>query len=1376
MSLISWNCRGLGRPTAISDLKYLIRNYNPAILFLSETIVLTNKIEEFKYLLGYDSCFAVDRVGRSGGLAMFWHSTVNCQIVNYSNNHISLDVIDNDLGVWRLTGYYGYPNGGRRRASWEFLRQLAQQVNIPWCIFGDFNDIMDASEKRGRTTRPPWLINGFRQAVLDVGLSDVPVEGYAFTWFKSLGTPRAVEERLDRALANSNWFNLFPNATLENLAAPASDHYPILLTRVPQIRTLPSARRFRFENSWKLEPGFDDVVKKSWYSFNEHSVVEKLDRCAADISAWSRENCNRVKKDIVECRKQLVTLRSTYTGANQDQLVLLRKKMNQLLEQDDAYWRQRAKKFWYKDGDRNTKFFHASATARKKVNRILSLVDDNGVSVTEQSGLGYVAKDYFLNLFQKKISQMDPVLAVIPNRISQDDNVLLTAPFLKEEFREAIFSMHPDKCSGPDGYSPGFYQHFWNTCSNDIFKDCCTWLDSGNFPASLNTTNIALIPKGTVQTTMKDWRPIALCNVLYKIIAKVLANRLKRVLPKCISDHQSAFVPGRSILDNAMVAIEVIHHMKSKVRGKTGCVALKLDISKAYDRMDWDYLKEVMRRMGFNDKWVHWMTMCVETVDYSVLVNSKMVGPIIPGRGLRQGDPLSPYLFIICAEGLSSLIRDAEHRGVISGTSVCGEAPPVTHLLFADDCFLFFKACANQAQVMKDILTAYEVASGQAISLPKSEIYYSRNVPDTLRHSITHIMGVQAVLGTGKYLGLPSMIGRDRTSVFAYIKDRVWQKINSWSSKCLSKAGKEIMIKSVLQAIPSYVMSIFLLPKSIISAIEKLMNSFWWGHSGSSNRGIHWMSWDKLSVHKNAGGMGFKDLKTFNLAMLGKQGWKFMSEPDSLVSRIFKARYFPHSDYLSASLGNNPSYVWRSILEARFIVRGGARWCIGSGALIPILNEPWLSGGHRLANDIVGANLVQGYAVKELMYPSMKEWNREVISHIFSPEVANSIVSTPLLEQVETDKLVWKAEKNGIYSVKSAYRLCVDDLVDISHLKRPGFWSGIWRLKVPPKVKNLLWRMCRGCLPTRVRLQDKGVTCPVDCVMCDGPLEDLEHVCFLCPFSVQVWQRTGLWHDIQHAMNSSSSASDTIFAILQKLSDEHSQRFAAVLWSIWKHRNLKLWQDASETGAQVLDRAIHMIEDWREANLSFSPFVRTGASNTSVASTSHQAPPPGILPPYWKRPSRGRLKCNVDASFSDSLNKTGIGICLRDDEGTFVLAKTVSISPRCPVPLGEALGLFHAIRWLSDMKFDNVDFALDSQLTTTAFNHHREDVTEFGQVISACKRLFTSSFTNSQVEFNKRQANVVAHTLARVATLSASSTIHIDVPPCIEQLIINEML
>jgi hypothetical protein len=211
---------------------------------------------------------------------------------------------------------------------------------------------------------------------------------------------------------------------------------------------------------------------------------------------------------------------------------------------------------------------------------------------------------------------------------------------------------------------------------------------------------------------------------------------------------------------------------------------------------------------------------------------------------------------------------------------------------------------------MKTILQLYEEASGQAISLPKSEIFYIRNVPDTLKLSLTAIMGVQAILGTGKYLGLPSVIGRNRTSVFSFIKDRVWQKISSWSSRCLSKAGREIMIKSVLQAIPSYIMSLFLLPGTIITTIERMLNSFWWGCGGSNNRGIHhWLSWEKLSMHKSHGGMGFKDLTAFNLAMLGKQGWKFQTDTTSRVARIFRARYFPRGSYLTASLGHNPSYV-----------------------------------------------------------------------------------------------------------------------------------------------------------------------------------------------------------------------------------------------------------------------------------------------------------------------------------------------------------------------------------------------------------------------------------------------------------------------------------
>jgi hypothetical protein len=210
---------------------------------------------------------------------------------------------------------------------------------------------------------------------------------------------------------------------------------------------------------------------------------------------------------------------------------------------------------------------------------------------------------------------------------------------------------------------------------------------------------------------------------------------------------------------------------------------------------------------------------------------------------------------------------------------------------------------------MKNILATYEAASGQAINFQKSEFYCSRNVQQTTRDSVANILGVQQVLGTGKYLGLPSMIGRSRKATFKFVKDRIWKKINSWSSKCLCQAGREVLIKSILHSIPSYVMSIFLIPGSIVDEIEKMLNAFWWGHNNNQSRGIHWLSWDKLCIHKNYGGMGFKSLKAFNFAMLGKQAWKMFTDPGALITRLFKAKYFPNCDFIDSSIGHNPSYV-----------------------------------------------------------------------------------------------------------------------------------------------------------------------------------------------------------------------------------------------------------------------------------------------------------------------------------------------------------------------------------------------------------------------------------------------------------------------------------
>ncbi|GAU10224.1 hypothetical protein TSUD_421490, partial [Trifolium subterraneum] len=383
----------------------------------------------------------------------------------------------------------------------------------------------------------------------------------------------------------------------------------------------------------------------------------------------------RFKEEIDECVRRMNELRGNQDEEGSIQYQELSERHATLLIQEEGYWKQRAKMHWLQEGDMNTRFFHMSATVRSKKKKVTKLTADNGTEAHTQEELCEVAKSYFDTLFKQRDGDHDPVLNLIQPRVTKDDNLVLTAPITKVEIQQALFQMHPDKSPGPDGFNPAFYQRFWEQCSDDIFSAASTWLERGYFPTSLNDTNICLIPKCDNHTSMKDLRPISLCNVLYKMISKVLANRLKCCLDKCVSQEQSAFVEGRSILDNALIATEVIHPLKRKTNGRRGELPLKIDISKAYDKVDWGFLRGVMTRMGFTDVWIRWVMMCVSSVNYSVLMNSDRVGPISPGRGLRQGDPLSPYLFILVTECLTALIHQAVGRGDLHGVRICRGAP-----------------------------------------------------------------------------------------------------------------------------------------------------------------------------------------------------------------------------------------------------------------------------------------------------------------------------------------------------------------------------------------------------------------------------------------------------------------------------------------------------------------------------------------------------------------------------------------------------------------------------------------------------------------------------------------------------------------------------
>ncbi|KAL0011105.1 hypothetical protein SO802_006213 [Lithocarpus litseifolius] len=702
----------------------------------------------------------------------------------------------------------------------------------------------------------------FKECLDKCSMIDIGFSGPRFTWTNRREVQALIQERIDRVFVNPSWCLLYPEARVVHLTRCHSDHCPVMLQVLPKVQRRGN-RPFKFQTCWLSDPSYPHVVNQAWR--HSDALEEAIKHFKRDAINWNKVQFGNIfarKKNIMARLngiQRTLSIRPSSFLLNLENALL--KELDVVLNQEEELWALKSRVNWMIQGDRNTSFYHVSTLVRRKRNQIVAIKDATG------------------------------------EWLSEEDEV-------KEFIRNGFNEVYTTSLLSANKAAPERSQ--WQASLTEEEKTSISGVATEDEVKAALCTHIALIPKIQGPETLGNYRPISLCNTGYKIVTKIIVARLRPYLDKLISPLQAAFVPGRKGVDNAIIAQEVIHTL-SKKRGRVGYMALKIDLEKAYDKLEWSFIRETLIRVNLPSDLIDIIMSCVSTVFTAVLFNGEAIDTIYPSRGIRQGDPLSPYLFILCMDFLGQLIEEKCSQNLWQPVKASRNGPAFSHLLFADDLVFFTKADSTNCSAIRDVLDDFCALSGQTVSEAKSRVYFSPNVDRDTRESLCDILGFASTPKLGKYLGFPIKQLGTSPQDYNFILDR--------------------------------------LPGKILDGIDRVNRNFLWG-SSDTVRKMHWIGWRKVTKPKEEGGLGLQTAKGRNIALLAKLNWRLATEKEALWAKVLRQKYCNQQRMNAANADRLPcSHVWAAVKKGREVFNKGSMWTVGRESNLSFWSGNWTKKG-----------------------------------------------------------------------------------------------------------------------------------------------------------------------------------------------------------------------------------------------------------------------------------------------------------------------------------------------------------------------------------------------------------------------------------------------